>query len=130
MESKQVLVMKKFPKDRNMRTGKYIAQGSHASVGALFSQGEIDGDFFKIPLHDPFVREWVLGRFKKVAVYVETDEELAAIYSSAKKAGLLTAMIKDAGLTEFNGVPTLTAVGIGPGNPEEIDKITEHLKLF
>lgn len=130
MESKQVLVMKKFPKDRNMRTGKYCAQSAHASVGALFSQGEIDGDFFKIPLHDPFVREWVLGRFKKVAVYVETDEELAAIYSSAKKAGLLTAMIKDAGLTEFNGVPTLTAVGIGPGNPEEIDKITGHLNLF
>lgn len=130
MESKQVLVMKKFPKDRNMRTGKYCAQAGHASVGALFSQGEIDGDFFKIPLHDPFVREWVLGRFKKVAVYVETDEELAAIYSAARKAGLLTAIIKDAGLTEFNGVPTLTAVGIGPGNPEEIDKITGHLKLF
>jgi PTH2 family peptidyl-tRNA hydrolase len=81
-------------------------------------------------LHDPFVKEWVLGRFKKVTLYVETDEELVALYSAAKKAGLLTALIKDAGLTEFAGVPTLTAVGIGPGNPEEIDKITGHLKLF
>ena len=128
MESKQVIVMRKF--DKGLRHGKYIAQGSHASVGALFSQGEVDGDFFKIPLHDPFVKEWVLGRFKKVTLYVETDEELVALYSAAKKAGLLTALIKDAGLTEFAGVPTLTAVGIGPGNSEEIDKITGHLKLF
>jgi PTH2 family peptidyl-tRNA hydrolase len=130
MESKQVLVMKKFPKDRNLRTGKYVAQGSHAAVGALFSQGQIDGDYFKIPLKDPFVREWVTGRFKKISVYVENDQELVEIYNAARKAGLFASLIKDAGLTEFNGVPTLTAVGIGPGNPEEIDKITGHLPLF
>ncbi len=130
MESKQVLVMKKFPKDRNLRTGKYCAQAGHAAVGALFSQGELDGDYFKIPLKDPFVREWVVGRFKKVTVYVETDEELVNMYVQAKNAGLFSCLIKDAGLTEFNGVATLTAVGIGPGDPSEIDKITGHLKLF
>jgi PTH2 family peptidyl-tRNA hydrolase len=130
MESKQVLVMKKFPKDRNLRTGKYVAQGSHASVGALFSQGEVDGDYFKIPLKDPFVKEWVTGRFKKITLYVETDEELVDIFNKAQAAGLLSCLIRDAGLTEFGGVPTLTAVGIGPGNPAEIDKITGNLKLF
>src|SRR4029077_17822897 len=98
---------KKFPKDRNMRTGKYVAQGAHAAVGAVFAQGHIDGDFFKIPLHDPFIREWVVGRFKKVTVYVETDQELIEIFHKAKEAGLTTALIQDAGLTEFNGVPTL-----------------------
>ena len=128
MESKQVIVMRKM--DKGCRTGKYIAQGSHASVGALFSQGFVEGDYFKIPLHDPFVKEWVLGRFKKVTVYVDTDEELIAIYTLAKSAGLLCSLIKDAGLTEFHGVPTLTAVAIGPGNSVEIDKITNHLKLF
>jgi PTH2 family peptidyl-tRNA hydrolase len=130
MPSKQVLVMKKFPKDRNMRTGKYCAQASHAAVGAIFSIGSTVGDNFVIPLSDPFVKEWVVGNFKKVTVYVDTDPELIEIYKAAHKAGLPCSLIRDAGLTEFNGVPTLTAVGIGPGNEVEIDKITGHLKLF
>lgn len=128
-ESKQVLVMKKFT-GAGSRTGKYCAMAAHASVGSLFSQGVIDDEYLKIPLKDPFVKEWILGRFKKITVYVETDEELIEIYNQAKTAGLFTSLIEDAGLTEFNGVPTLTAVGIGPGNPENIDKITKHLPLF
>lgn len=132
MAAKQVLVMKKFPKERNMRTGKYVAQGSHASLGALLSLGKFDEErtTFTIDLRNPFVYEWVIGRFTKIAVYVETDDQLAAIYTQAKEAGIATALITDAGLTEFNGVPTLTAVGVGPDNAELIDKITGHLPLF
>jgi PTH2 family peptidyl-tRNA hydrolase len=130
MGSKQVLVMKKFPKERNMRTGKYIAQGSHASLGALLSLSRIEDNNLIIPLNNPFIWDWITGRFTKIAVYVETDEELTAIYVKSKEAGLPTALIRDAGLTEFAGVPTLTAVGIGPDNEELIDKITGHLKLF
>jgi len=128
MGSKQVLVMKKFPK--GLRHGKYVAQGSHASVGALLSIGSMVDDKFVIPLTDPFVKEWIVGNFRKVAVYVDTDEQLVEIYKEAQKAGLPCSIIKDSGLTEFNGVPTLTAVGIGPGNEDEINKITGHLKLF
>lgn len=128
MSSKQVLVMRKFAK--GLRHGKYISQGSHASVGALLSIGEVSGDNFVIPLSDPFVREWVTGSFAKITLQVDTDQELVDIYAAAQKAGLPTALIKDAGRTEFNGVPTLTAVGIGPANPALIDKITGHLKLF
>lgn len=130
--SKQVLVMKKFPKDRNMRTGKYVAQGAHASVGALFSIGRIseDSKSFSIPLENPFVREWVTGNFKKVTVYVETDEALLEIYQKACANGVAAALIRDAGLTEFNSVPTLTAVGIGPDSDEQVNKITGHLSLF
>ena len=127
MESKQVLVMKKFPK--GLRTGKYVSQGSHASVGALFSKGVIDGDYFKIPLIDPFVRAWITGRFKKITVYVESDEELHNLYNLAHALGLPSSLIRDAGLTEFNE-PTLTAVGIGPGDPAVIDSITGQLPLF
>jgi len=130
MAAKQVIVMKKFPKDRNMRTGKYVAQGAHASVGAIFSLGTVVNDNLVIPLNDPFVKEWITGRFAKIALYVETDQELVDLYKQALGAGLPAALIKDAGLTEFNGVPTLTAVGIGPGNAEVIDKVTGHLPLF
>ena len=132
MGSKQVLVMKKFPKDRNMRTGKYVAQGAHASLGAVFSLGKFDEErmSFTLDVSNPFVYEWIIGRFTKAVVYVETDDELVEIYTQAKKAGIATAIITDAGLTEFNGVPTLTAVGVGPDNVDLIDKITGHLKLF
>lgn len=132
MASKQVLVMKKFPKDRNLRTGKYIAQGAHASLGALLSLGKFDKErmSFTISLDNPFVYEWIIGRFTKIAVYVETDDELAAIYNKARDAGIAASLITDSGLTEFDGVPTLTAVGIGPDNEELINKITGHLPLF
>lgn len=113
-----------------MRTGKYIAQGSHASLGALLSLSRIEDDKLIIPLDNPFIWDWVTGRFTKIAVYVNTDEELTAIYAQAKNAGLAAALIRDAGLTEFDGVPTLTAVGVGPDNEELINKITGHLPLF
>lgn len=113
-----------------MRTGKYIAQGSHASLGALLSLSKIEDDRLIIPLNNPFIWDWITGRFTKIAVYVNTDEELTEIYVRAKEAGLAAALIRDAGLTEFDGVPTLTAVGIGPDNEELINKITGHLPLF
>lgn len=130
--SKQVLVMKKFPKERNMRTGKYVAQGAHASLGALFSIGAISpaGDCFVIPLGNEFVRAWVTGNFKKVTCYVTTDQELTDIYNAARAAGIACSLIRDAGLTEFNGIPTLTAVGIGPDSEEVINTITGKLPLF
>ena len=131
MASKQVLVMRKFV-GSGSRTGKYIAQGAHASLGAVFSLGGIsqDGKSFVIPLHNPFVHAWVTGNFKKVTVYVNNDTELVEIYTQARKLGLAASLIKDAGLTEFNGVPTLTAVGIGPDDEDKINKVTGHLPLF
>lgn len=130
MASKQVLVMKKFSKTQSLRTGKYCAQASHASLGAVFSIGHVDGDNLVIPLTNPFVKEWITGRFTKITLYVETDEQLEAIYKQAIDANLPASLIRDAGLTEFAGVPTLTAVGIGPDDVEKIDKITSHLPLF
>ena len=130
MSSKQVLVMRKM--DKGCRTGKYCAQAAHASLGSVFSLGKFSEDrmSFVLDVSNPFVYEWIIGRFTKAVVYVETDDELVEIYTQAKKAGIATAIITDAGLTEFNGVPTLTAVGVGPDNVDLIDKITGHLKLF
>jgi PTH2 family peptidyl-tRNA hydrolase len=132
MAAKQVLVMKKFPKHRNMRIGKYVSQGAHASLGALLSLGKIDNHskIMTLDLSNPFVYEWVVGRFTKITLYVETDDELSTIYNQSKNAGIAAALITDAGLTEFNGVPTLTAVGVGPDDVEKIDRITGHLPLF
>jgi peptidyl-tRNA hydrolase, PTH2 family len=130
MEAKQVIVMRKFPKSRNMRTGKYCAQAAHASLGAVLSLAKHEDYGLLIPLNNVYVNAWLTGRFKKITCYVETDEELTRIYNEARLAKLPAALITDAGLTEFEGVPTLTAVGVGPGDPELIDKITGGLPLF
>jgi PTH2 family peptidyl-tRNA hydrolase len=127
MSAKQVLVMKKFPK--GLRTGKYIAQGAHASLGSVLSLGKIVDDEFVIPLSNPFVYEWITGNFRKITCYVESDDELLEVYQNARMAGLACSLIKDAGLTEFKE-PTLTAVGIGPDNENLINTITGHLPLF
>ena len=46
------------------------------------------------------------------------------------EAEIPNALITDAGLTEFHGVPTKTCLGIGPWESEEIDKITGELSLL
>lgn len=127
---KQVIVVRK---DLNMRKGKVCAQSSHGSLKVLVDRGEIfemENKFFMlIPLTDP-MRDWLLDRFTKITVGVDSEEELLAIYEKAKSAGIPCSLITDAGLTEFNGVPTNTVVAIGPDESAKIDKITGNLKLL
>lgn len=124
-EPKQVIVMRK---DLNMRKGKMISQGCHASVSAVLKcMNKVNkGDDSNSDALD----EWMSGRFKKVCLYVESEQELLDIYNTAKYNKLNVKLIKDAGLTEFDGVPTLTCLAIGPDYPEVIDPITGHLKLL
>lgn len=114
---KQVIVLRK---DLNMRKGKMIAQGAHASVKVVLEM--------KNP--SEAAKVWMEGAFTKIAVGVNTEEELLALYQKAFQQGLPCALIQDSGKTEFGGVPTYTAVAIGPAFPDQIDPITGHLKLL
>lgn len=126
MTHKQVLILRK---DLNMRKGKMIAQGAHASLGAIFGLGHRDGNTLVIPL-DARSEPWVYGRFTKISVSVNSEKELIELHEKAKAAGLITSLIQDAGFTEFGGVPTYTAVAIGPDEATKIDPITGHLPLL
>lgn len=127
MEHKQVIVMRK---DLNMRKGKLVAQGAHASMGAILGQMKREGNTLVLNLNDERLEPWVTGRFKKICVYVNNEAELLDIYNTAREAGLICSLIKDAGLTEFNGVATLTAVGVGPDREDKIDAVCKHLPLY
>ena len=146
MNTKQVIVMRK---DLNMRKGKMIAQGAHASLGIILKQMSetrqnisYDEDlmgkcrqYTLISKHlkyseKSYMDEWIKNSFTKICVCVNSEEELELIYLKAKDAGLPTIMIEDNGLTEFRGIKTKTCVGIGPFDSEKIDKITGHLKLL
>jgi PTH2 family peptidyl-tRNA hydrolase len=146
---KQVIVMRtKYPDGkggtRKLRTGKMIAQGSHASMAWLTNRFRndlcIDNDNPKEAIigyrtwrTTPFSLEehaWISEKFTKVTVYVETEEELLDLYEKAQSAGLTAHLIQDAGDTDFGGVPTYTALGIGPHDSSKLDPITGHLPLL
>ena len=126
MEHKQTIVLRK---DLNMRKGKMIAQGAHASLRAILQLGHKEGGNFVIPL-DPRLEPWLLGRFKKICVSVNSEEELLTLHEAALNAGLIAALIQDAGLTEFGGVPTYTALAVGPDREDRVDSITGALPLL
>ncbi|MAG26523.1 aminoacyl-tRNA hydrolase [Candidatus Pacearchaeota archaeon] len=126
---KQVIVMRK---DVQMRKGKMIAQGAHASMKVLLDTRErsgADSDECLLEL-TPEMCEWLAGSFAKICVYVNSEEELLMLYKQAQDANIPSALITDSGRTEFHGVPTNTCIAIGPALSIEIDKITGHLKLL
>lgn len=131
MKPKQIIVIRK---DLNMRKGKMVAQGAHASMAVLLNyatpvtQGPTT--WLHLPLNRDALKEWIEGAFTKVCVSVDSEQELLNIVAKANEAGLLNALIKDSGLTEFNGVPTNTCAAIGPAYAEQLDPITGHLKLL
>jgi peptidyl-tRNA hydrolase, PTH2 family len=123
---KQVIVIRK---DLNMRKGKMVAQGAHASMAAILNLARREANDLIIPL-DARIEPWLTGKFTKICVSVNSEAELLAIHEKASANGLVTSLILDAGLTEFGGVPTHTAVAVGPDTAAKVDLITAQLPLL
>lgn len=134
---KQVIIIRK---DLRMRRGKEIAQGAHASMKWLTQRMKrpmhmVDDEKWTYP-REYSVRfskpeeDWIKGLFTKITLQVNSEEELVVIHNAAQEAGIISEIIEDAGMTEFAGVKTKTAVAIGPDRAEKIDPITAHLKLY
>jgi PTH2 family peptidyl-tRNA hydrolase len=116
---KQVIVMRR---DINMRRGKEIAQGSHASLTS---------GLIAIALKPVWFLKWfLLQGQRKICCQVQTEDEIKALELAASKKGLPVMMIVDSGTTEFGGKPTITCIAIGPAPAAEIDEITKSLKLY
>lgn len=123
---KQVIVLRK---DLKMRLGKSVAQGSHSVIAALLARGFRLPSAVVVPLDDD-IGPWLEGLFKKICVSVPDEAALLAVYAQAVEAGLPCSLIRDSGLTEFHGVPTYTAVAVGPGDALAVDRITGGLPLL
>ncbi len=134
---RQVIAVRK---DLKMRKGKLAAQVAHATTKLIFDlisstkkmYGWDIGHRTLVTLDFPSgAANWLLkGKATKIVVGVESEEELLALMGTAKEVGISYQEIIDAGLTEFNGVPTLTCVGFGPALKEELDPLTGHLPLL
>ena len=151
MNTKQVIVFRKdLLKGPNaIRKGKFGAQVAHASLGSLLKlfniykqesarlglSGDVEPGQIQYKYNVTFgentiLDDWLNGKFTKVVVSVDSDEELIALNKALDETYIPHALITDAGLTEFHGVPTNTCLGIGPYISEEIDKFTGNLPLL
>lgn len=133
---KQVIVVRK---DLNMRKGKLAAQVAHASMKVLLDHMECqkyaeNSESCYIWFMDVYESEplskWLKGAFTKIVVSVDSEEELFEIKVKAEEQNIMTALITDAGRTEFNGIPTNTALAVGPDWADKVDEITKDLKLL
>ncbi len=152
-DPKQILVWRKDlrnTKGEKVRSGKVAAQLAHASLGAILNFGTIRENVsigtekqfsdntasmyervMIIPLDvDSPLDEWLSTRFTKVAVTVNSEEELLEIYQKALDNNVNVTLIQDCGLTEFGNVPTYTCLALGPDLPEVLDPIARHLPLL
>jgi PTH2 family peptidyl-tRNA hydrolase len=126
MNTKQVIVIRK---DLNMRKGKMVAQGAHASM-AVLTKYMTKNDRGWWAFYPPKEMEaWLLSSFTKICVYVNSEQELLEIYNKATQIGLPCSVIRDNGKTEFKE-PTYTAVAVGPADSSMIDEITGELPLL
>lgn len=103
--------------DLKLSRGKLAVQVAHAAVTASdFADKEVKA-------------AWIRDGQKKIVLRVSTLNDLFLLKETARREGLSTALITDAGLTE---VPpgTITVLGIGPAPVEKLDKVAGKLKLL
>lgn len=137
--AKQMIVVRR---DLHMRKGKIAAQAGHACVEAVLmalAQEErlgdivIAGDYVSLrETGKPAtaLSDWFSKGVAKICVYVDSEEALLEIDRRAKEAGILSALICDAGMTEFHGEPTYTCLAFEPRFSADVDPITGDLPLF
>ena len=137
MESKQVIVVRR---DLNMRKGKLAAQVAHASMAVMLKyignkEIVLYGDKW-IRRGDEYSRDlsgmldWINGSFTKIVVGIDCERDLLQLSRDADALHIPHALIQDEGRTEFKGIPTYTALAIGPAWSDEVDRLTGNLALL
>lgn len=139
--SKQIIVIRR---DLRMRKGKIAAQAGHACVEAVLIAlaresrlGQVrvapEGSWVYLD-HDENdaspLTDWFDAGVAKVCVYVDSEEELLDLAARGRERGIAVALVRDAGLTEFHGDPTLTCLAFEPLPAETIDPLTGGLPLY
>ncbi len=117
MEFKQCIVIRE---DLKLSAGKLAVQVAHAAVMALERSEKWDRSV---------VSNWKSEGQKKVVLRVAGVQDLFRLREEADRAGIPSAIVADAGLTE---IPpgTITALGLGPAPNRLIDKVTGKLSLL
>jgi peptidyl-tRNA hydrolase len=110
---KQIIVVNEALK---LPPGKLAAQVAHAAVAA-FLEASRDAQ-----------RRWLAAGMPKIVVRCESQAELLALQEQAERVDVPVAAIHDAGHTVVEA-GTLTCIGFGPAERDQLDAITGALKL-
>jgi PTH2 family peptidyl-tRNA hydrolase len=111
---KQAIVVRT---DIGMGTGKLAAQVAHASLSAYEDADERTR------------RAWKGDGQKKVVLKGDGEATLFELADVAENAGLPNAIIRDAGHTQLEP-GTVTALAVGPGDDDVVDRVTGELSLY
>jgi peptidyl-tRNA hydrolase, PTH2 family len=76
-----------------------------------------------------WVDRWRSAGQKKIAVVVDSLEEMEGLRRRAVARGIPTVLVEDAGFTEV-APGTKTCLGLGPAPASELDPITGTLPLY
>ena len=103
-----------------MGKGRIAAQVAHAAVKATLACGE----------QDPTLLDaWFKTGQKKICVKGDSSQHLDRLSIDAKKHGILTNKIHDAGHTQIPA-GSFTVLALGPCRDEDVEIITGDLKLL
>ena len=111
---KQVILLRA---DLKLPLGKACSQAAHASVEAVLRSDK------------KIVNAWRDQGMPKIVLKVKDEKELRSYFQQAKDAGIVAALITDAGRTVI-APGTKTCVAIGPENADKVDAVTGKLPLL
>jgi PTH2 family peptidyl-tRNA hydrolase len=100
-----------------MGEGKLAAQVAHASFSAYEDTGR------------QARKAWKGAGQKKVVLKANGESTLFELADAAERAGLPHAVIRDAGHTQLDP-GTVTALAVGPGDDEDVNRVTGDLSLY
>jgi PTH2 family peptidyl-tRNA hydrolase len=103
--------------DIGMGEGKLAAQVAHASLSAYEDTDERTR------------RQWKGEGQKKVVLKATSEAELFRLADDAERQGLPHAVVRDAGHTQLEP-GTVTALAVGPGPEDAVDRVTGDLSLY
>jgi PTH2 family peptidyl-tRNA hydrolase len=103
--------------DLGMGQGKLAAQVAHASLSAYEDTG------------DRTRTQWKGEGQKKIVLKADGEAALFRLADEAERLGLPNAIVRDAGHTQLQP-GTVTCLAIGPGENDEVDRVTGELSLY
>jgi len=104
--------------DLDMSAGKIAAQAGHAFLDSFENcrkGDEARAISYKQDHHGI-----------KVTLAIESEEELLELAKVAKANGIFHEVVLDLGYTQFEGQPTVTALGIGPIRKGEFPELQKY----
>jgi PTH2 family peptidyl-tRNA hydrolase len=103
--------------DLGMGRGKLAAQVAHASLSAYEDTS------------DRTRKKWKGEGQKKIVLKADSESELFRLADEAERRGLPNAIVRDAGHTQLDP-GTVTCLAVGPGDDDEVDRVTGDLSLY